>query len=210
MEAEYEVSVAMDGVTGYEMIMANPPDLILLDVMLPGMNGIELCRRVRNQRLSVPIIMLTALGSSENVVTGLEIGADDYVIKPFEFSELLARISAVSRRSNGRNEIYDAFTLSIDDLTVDTRGKIAIRAGEKISLTATEYNLLEFLVRNKGKVFSRMEILDRVWGINFDTSTNVVDVYINYLRRKVDKKSSKKLIHTVVGLGYVLREENDQ
>lgn len=206
LEAEHEVSVAMDGVTGLEMIYANPPDIILLDIMLPGINGIDLCRKVRSQKISVPIIMLTALGSSENIVKGLETGADDYVVKPFKFSELLARISAVARRSSGSG-IQNGFLLTLDDLTVDTRGKIVTRGGEKINLTATEYNLLEFLVRNTGKVFSRLEIMERVWDINFDTNTNVVDVYINYLRRKIDKQGSKRLIHTVVGMGYVMRED---
>lgn len=208
MEAHHEVSVAMDGVTGFQMIQANQPDIILLDVMLPGMNGIELCRKVRSQKINIPIIMLTALGTSENVVAGLETGADDYVVKPFKFTELLARISAVTRRAAG-NTAQNVYMLTVDDLAVDTRGKLVMRSGEKINLTATEYNLLEFLVRNKGRVFSRMEILEQVWDINFDTSTNVVDVYINYLRRKIDKQGYKKLIHTVVGMGYVLREDNE-
>lgn len=208
MEASHEVSVAMDGVTGFQMIQSNPPDIILLDVMLPGMNGIELCRKVRKEKITIPIIMLTALGTSENVVTGLETGADDYVVKPFKFTELLARISAVVRRSSG-NADQQTSTLNVGDLSVDTRGKFAVRGDEKITLTATEYNLLEFLARNKGRVFTRLEILEKVWDINFDTNTNVVDVYINYLRRKIDKAGSKKLIHTVVGMGYVMREEAD-
>ena len=206
IEAEHEVSVAMDGITGLEMIYASPPDIILLDIMLPGINGIDLCRKVRSQKISVPIIMLTALGSSENIVAGLETGADDYVVKPFKFSELLARISAVTRRSSAGG-IQNGFLLTLDNLSVDTRGKIVTRGDEKINLTATEYNLLEFLIRNQGRVFTRLEILDRVWDINFDTNTNVVDVYINYLRRKIDKQGYKRLIHTVVGMGYVLRED---
>lgn len=206
MEAQHEVSVAMDGVTGLQMIQTNPPDLILLDVMLPGMNGIEICRKVRNQKLNIPIIMLTALGTSENVVTGLETGADDYVVKPFKFAELLARIAAVTRRTSA-NFQQSTHVLSIDDVSVDTRGKIVMRDGERINLTAKEYNLLEFLMRNRDQVFTRVEILERVWDINFDPNTNVVDVYINYLRRKLERPGSKKLIHTVVGVGYVLREE---
>lgn len=150
--------------------------------------------------------MITALGTSENVVTGLETGADDYIVKPFKFTELLARINAVTRRMSGNTVAPSTHILTVDDLTIDTRGKIAMRAGKKVNLTATEYNLLEFLVRNKDRVFTRMEILEQVWDINFDTSTNVVDVYINYLRRKIDKPGSNKLIHTVVGMGYVLRE----
>jgi DNA-binding response OmpR family regulator len=174
--------------------------------MLPSMNGIELCRKIRSQQIQAPIIMLTALGTSENIVTGLDSGADDYMIKPFKFSELLARISAVTRRVSGHSTQGDIIT--IDDLIIDTRGKIVKRGEERLNLTAKEYNLLEFLARNKGRVFSRAEILERVWDINFDMNTNVVDVYINYLRRKVDKQRDKKLIQTVVGIGYVLRDEH--
>jgi DNA-binding response OmpR family regulator len=204
MEANHEVSVAMDGVTAWQMIQANTPDIIILDIMLPSMNGIELCRKVRSQQIQTSIIMLTALGTSENVVTGLDSGADDYMVKPFKFSELLARMSAVTRRAAGQ---VASDIIAIDDLVIDTRGKIVKRGDDRINLTAKEYNLLEFLARNKGRVFTRMEILERVWDINFEMNTNVVDVYINYLRRKVDKQRDKKLIQTVVGMGYVLREE---
>lgn len=209
MEANHEVSVAMDGITGLQMIETSAPDLVLLDVMLPGINGIELCRKVRSKKLNAPIIMLTALGTSENVVAGLEAGADDYVVKPFKFSELMARISAVMRRAS-RTGVEDATVISVADLQIDTRGKLVSRNDERVTLTATEYNLLEFLAANKGRVFSRLEIMERVWDINFDTNTNVVDVYINYLRRKIDKPGYRKLIHTVVGMGYVLREESAQ
>lgn len=209
MEANHEVSVAMDGITGLQMIETSAPDLVLLDVMLPGINGIELCRTVRSKKLNAPIIMLTALGTSENVVAGLEAGADDYVVKPFKFSELMARISAVMRRAS-RTGVEDATVISVADLQIDTRGKLVSRNDERVTLTATEYNLLEFLAANKGRVFSRLEIMERVWDINFDTNTNVVDVYINYLRRKIDKPGYRKLIHTVVGMGYVLREESAQ
>lgn len=208
MEAQHEVSVAMDGHTGLQMVQTTSPDLILLDVMLPGINGIELCRRIRHQKLNIPIIMLTALGTSENVITGLENGADDYVVKPFKFAELMARIAAVTRRTSG-NFFQNTSLLMIDDLSVDTRGKIVTRGGEKINLTAKEYNLLEFLMRNRDQVFSRAEILERVWDIDFDPNTNVVDVYINYLRRKIDRPGSKKLIHTVVSVGYVMREDEE-
>jgi DNA-binding response OmpR family regulator len=205
MEAGHEVSVSMDGQTAWHMIQLEVPDIILLDIMLPGMNGIELCRKIRSNKIAVPIIMLTALGTSENVVTGLESGADDYVVKPFKFTELMARILAVSRRTSGNLE--QSSIITVDDLTIDTRGKTVTRKNEKISMTATEYNLLEFLARNKGRVFSRAEILERVWDIQAELNTNVVDVYINYLRRKIDKLHDHKLIHTVVGMGYVLREE---
>jgi DNA-binding response OmpR family regulator len=204
MEVNYEVSVAMDGITALNMIRSNLPDVILLDVMLPEMNGIDLARKIRQEKIPTSIIMLTALGTSENVVTGLDSGADDYIVKPFTFSELLARINAVVRRAG--SNVNTASTIRISDLEIDTRGKFVSRAGTRINLTAKEYNLLEFLARNPGRVFSRAEILEKVWEINFDLGTNVIDVYINYLRRKVDKGNEIKLIHTVVGMGYVLRE----
>jgi DNA-binding response OmpR family regulator len=205
-EAGHEVSVAMDGVTGLQMVRSAAPDIVLLDIMLPGMNGVELCRTLRREKISTPVIMLTALGTSDNVVSGLENGADDYVVKPFKFAELLARIMAVTRRTAGTTST-PGYLLTIDDLTVDTRGKTVTRGGERITLTAKEYSLLEFLLRHRDQVFTRAQILERVWDINFDPSTNVVDVYINYVRRKIDREGSRRLIHTVVGIGYVLREE---
>jgi len=205
-EAGHEVSVAMDGITAWDMLQESVPDIAIMDIMLPGMNGVELSRKIRHAKIQVPIIMLTALGTSENIVTGLNAGADDYLVKPFKFSELIARIGAIVRRST-QTLGTDGFALQIEDLTVDTRGKLVTRGNEKINLTATEYNVLEYLVRHQGRVLSRNEILDNVWGINFDMNTNVVDVYINYLRRKLEKKGRPRLIHTVVGMGYVVRNE---
>lgn len=204
-EANHNVSVAMDGTTGWEMIQSNSYDVVLLDIMLPGINGVDLCRRIRKSESPTPIIMLTALGTSENVVTGLDSGADDYIVKPFKFSELLARIAAVTRRSSANGN--QRSRIIVDDLTIDVQGKLVTRGAERINLTATEFNLLEFLARNPGRVFSRAEILEKVWDINTEINTNVVDVYITYLRRKIDKRSQKKLIHTVVGMGYVVRED---
>ncbi len=204
IEANHEVVVALDGLTGWELLQIDTPDVILLDLMLPAMNGMELCRKIRKDQIQTPIIMLTALGTSENIVGGLEAGADDYLVKPFKVSELLARMTAVTRRAHGSNST--AHLLSINNLNIDLRGKAVTRGEKKVNLTATEFNLLEFLVRNKGKVFSRAEILERVWDINHDMTTNVVDVYINYLRKKIDQAGDRKLIHTVVGMGYVLRE----
>jgi DNA-binding response OmpR family regulator len=205
MEVNHEVSVAMDGLTAWGMIQNEAPDVVLLDVMLPTMNGIELARKIRAEKIPTSIIMLTALGTSENVVAGLDSGADDYIVKPFKFTELLARINAVTRRMSPNG--MPTSLIEIDDLVIDLRGKHVTRGDKKISLTAKEYNLLEFLAKNKGRVFSRNQILENVWDINFDMGTNVVDVYINYLRRKIDKQSDKKLIHTVVGMGYVLRDQ---
>lgn len=203
-EASHAVSIAMDGNMGWDMIRNHEYDVIILDIMLPGINGVELCKRIRKHNEHTPVIMLSALGTSDNVVTGLECGADDYMVKPFKFSELVARIGAVTRRSGtpaaARNRI------TIDDLVIDLTGKIVTRGDARVNLTATEFKLLEFLARHAGRVFSRSEILEKVWGIDAEINTNVVDVYITYLRRKVDRNSEKKLIQTVVGMGYVIRE----
>lgn len=205
-EGGHTVSVALDGETAWSMLQIELPDVIVLDIMLPVLNGVQLSKKIRAAGLPVPIIMLTALGTSENIVVGLESGADDYMVKPFKVSELLARITAVTRRTQGN--INPGKTLSVGDLSMDTWGKSVERAGEKVNLTATEYNLLECLIRSKGRVLSRAEILELVWDINHEMDTNVVDVYIRYLRKKIDKPGNPKLIHTIVGMGYVLREEN--
>lgn len=202
-ENNNEVSVAMDGRTALEMIQNHTFDVIILDIMLPDINGIEICRRLRASKNFVPILLLTALGTTENVVTGLNAGADDYMAKPFKFSELQARISALARRSNQDNKPNDIIT--IDDLEIDGRSKSVKRNGESIVLTAKEFKLLYYLAKNAGNILSREQLLDNVWDINFDMNTNVVDVYINYVRNKIDKPYQNKLIHTMKGLGYVIR-----
>ncbi|MBL0741310.1 response regulator transcription factor [Chryseolinea lacunae] len=207
MEAGHDVLVAMDGDTGFQMAQAEAIDVIVLDVMLPAMNGVDLCRKLREKKVDTPVIMLTALGMTENIVAGLNNGADDYLVKPFKFAELLARIAAVSRRNKAvpvANHV-----LKIADIALDTRSKTVSRQDIKIDLTATEYKLLEFLMQQEGRVLSRAELLEHVWGVNFDMNTNVVDVYINYLRKKIDKNYPDKLIHTVVGMGYVLRDDKN-
>jgi DNA-binding response OmpR family regulator len=204
-ENGYEVTVAMDGNTGLEIITNNSFDLILLDIMLPGINGLELCRRIRSQKILTPVLMLTALGSTENIVTGLDIGADDYLVKPFKLAELEARIRTLLRRSNnGVSEVLN--TLQLSNLQMDLVAKTVNRNGQPVQLTSTEFRLLEFLLRNKKRVISRLEILENVWSIDFNMGTNVVDVYVNYLRKKIDKDFDPKLIHTIVGMGYVMRE----
>lgn len=212
-EAGYEVSVAPDGTSGLEMAMNNPNfRLIILDVMLPGMNGIEVCRSLRKSQVDTPILMLTALGTTENIVMGLDSGADDYLLKPFKLQELEARIRSLMRRKNGNAELpvtpapIPSALLSLADLSLNTDTKSATRMGKSIQLTATEYRLLEFLLKNPRKVLSRLEILEHVWGIEFNMNTKVVDVYINYLRKKINKQNATELIHTVVGLGYMLKE----
>lgn len=202
-EKNNEVSVALDGTTALEMILNYNFDVVILDIMLPDINGIEICRRLRAAKNFVPILLLTALGTTENIVTGLNSGADDYLVKPFKFSELEARIAALARRANQEHKPNDL--IQIDDLEIDTKAKSVKRNGETIQLTAKEFKLLYYLAKNAETILSREKILDNVWDINFDMNTNVVDVYINYLRNKIDKPYQNKLIHTIKGLGYIIK-----
>ncbi|MCL4638164.1 MULTISPECIES: response regulator transcription factor [Olivibacter] len=204
----YDVRIASDGELGLDMIYHNAFDLIVLDVMLPGISGIEVCQLLRKENNPVPILMLTALSATNNVVTGLDSGADDYMVKPFKFEELKARIRTLVRRANGTNGQQNpaSSTIRIMDLVLDMDARIATRGGKEIALTATEYRLLEFMMKNKNKVLTRIEILEHVWDINFNMGTNVVDVYVNYLRKKVDKGFDVKLIHTMIGVGYSIKE----
>lgn len=205
-EHDFEVVCAADGLEGLRLAFDQTFDLVVLDLILPKMNGLELCKKLRQQEnFQAPIIMLTALGTTDDVVTGLDSGADDYLVKPFKFKELLARINAHLRR---RNYLQTNQKLALADLEMDLAAKTVTRSGNPLRLTAREFNLLEFLLQNKGRVLSRMAILENVWDINFELSTNVVDVYVNYLRNKIDKNYSPKLIHTVVGMGYVMKEES--
>lgn len=205
-EEGYDISVAMDGISGYEMAGNHTFDLMIIDIMLPGMNGIDICRKLRQQKVATPILMLTALGSTENIVSGLDSGADDYLVKPFNFAELLARMRTLFRRNlDSDADFQNDKVLSLADLQLNLDTKAVSRAGSVLQLTATEFRLLEYLLRNKGRVVSRMDILEYVWGVDFNMSTNVVDVYINYLRKKTDRDFDPKLIHTVVGMGYVLK-----
>jgi DNA-binding response OmpR family regulator len=202
-EKNHNVSAALDGTTALEMIASTTFDVIVLDVMLPDINGIEICRRLRAAGNFVPVLMLTALNSSENIVTGLNSGADDYMAKPFRFTELEARINALARRAGQEHKQPEI--IIIEDLEIDKRAKTVKRGDKLISLTAKEFKLLYYLAKNKGVTLSREKILENVWNINFDMNTNVVDVYINYIRKKVDLPFSHKLIHTIKGLGYVLK-----
>lgn len=207
-EENFEVSVALDGNTGIQMASKGEYDLIILDIMLPDKNGIDVCRELRNNQVQVPILFLTALNTANNIALGLNSGADDYLAKPFKFIELIARVKALLRRaSQGGGEIKSKENLYVvANLKVDDASKTVERNGELISLTATEYRLLVTLIKNKGKVLSRVDLLESAWDINFNLATNVVDVYINYLRKKLDSAYEPKLIHTVIGMGYVLRE----
>ena len=201
----YLVTTAADGREAKRLIGAERFDLFILDVNLPFVSGIELAQYIRVKNAHLPILMLTALDSTMDKLMGFDAGADDYLAKPFDFLELLARIRALLRRADPCNEIEEVLQLS--DLQLDMREKVARRQGRTIDLTAREFALLEYLLRNKGRVVSRVDIAEQVWDIGFDTGTNVIDVYVNYLRNKIDKNSPTKLIHTVVGMGYILKEK---
>lgn len=203
-EAGMEVSVAADGSMGLEMAQTHNFDILILDIMLPGINGIQVCKEIRKQNDSVAILMLTALNSTENIVTGLNSGADDYLAKPFKFPELEARIRTLVRRSKVGSAPKNV--ISIAGLEVDTVSKTAKRDNKNIALTATEYHLLEYFAKNPNMVLSRIQILENVWDIDFNMGTNVVDVYVNYLRKKIDNGYDVKLIHTVFGMGYTFKE----
>jgi two-component system copper resistance phosphate regulon response regulator CusR len=208
-ENGFDVTVAMDGTMGLQLAQNHSYDLLILDIMLPGINGLELCRKVRHQDGDVPILFLTAMGSAENVVIGLESGADDYLVKPFKFIELLARIKTLMRRTGKTEESrkVDHEIYRFADLILDDTSKTVTRNGHEISLTSTEFRLLLMFMKFPRRVLSRGEMLDQVWGVNFDMGTNVVDVYVNYIRKKLDKYGDQKLIHTVIGMGYVLKED---
>ncbi|MDR6806462.1 two-component system copper resistance phosphate regulon response regulator CusR [Dyadobacter sp. BE34] len=204
-ENGYEVDIAYDGLIGKQLARSNVYQLIISDIIIPGINGIELCREIRSWGDETPILMLTALGSTDDKVTGLDAGADDYLVKPFEFKELLARVRALTKR--GSTVSHTAQVLRFADLEVSLDAKTVYRSGNKINLTAREFNLLVYLIRNQGRVISKVEIAEQVWDIGFDTGTNVIEVYVNYLRKKIDKDYPVKLIHTQFGMGYVLKVE---
>lgn len=203
-ENGYAVDTAADGQEGLRLAMANAYQMIISDIVLPGISGITLCRQLRSLQNQTPLLMLTALGGVGHVVEGLDSGADDYLVKPFEFQELLARIRTLTKR--GASASQPAPLLVLADLELNSQSRSARRGGKDIPLTAREYALLEFMLRNKERVLSRQEIVREVWGLDFDTGTNMVEVYINYLRRKIDKDFSEKLIHTQFGLGYVMKQ----
>ncbi len=201
-EAGHTVSIAPDGDVGFQMATAHSYDFYIFDIMLPGMNGLELCRMIRKMKDERPVLMLTALGTTDNIITGLDTGADDYLVKPFKFTELLARIRAMARRKAGT---YTENKLKAADLEIDLDARIVKRGDKEIKLTSTEYRMLEYFMKNQRKVVSRMDLLENVWGVDFNMATNVVDVYVNYLRKKIDKDYDEKLIHTVIGMGYIMK-----
>jgi DNA-binding response OmpR family regulator len=199
------VDTAYDSTIGEKLAFSRKYDIIILDVIIPGISGFDLCKKIRNSSNLTPIIMLTSLDSVEDKLTGFDCGADDYVVKPFSFQELFARIKALIRRNK---ESVVAPVLKVLDLELDSLTKKAKRDEKEINLTATEFKILELLMSNKGKVFDRMNIAEKIWGLSFNSGTNVIDVHINSLRNKIDKEFAQKLIHTKKGFGYVLSEES--
>ena len=202
-ENHYTVEMAHEGRAGLHAALEKDYEALIIDVMLPGMDGFALVRELRTRKRATPVLMLTARGSIEDRVKGIDHGADDYLTKPFDFRELLARIRAILRRP----PIVQDDVLRVADLEVDPASRRALRNGQRIDLTGKEFELLEYLIRNRGRVLTRNMILNRVWNMDLDGGSNVADVYINYLRKKLDQDFEPKLIHTVRGVGYVLREQ---
>jgi two-component system copper resistance phosphate regulon response regulator CusR len=205
-EHGWTVDIAYDGETGLRLGEQNAYDVISSDIIVPGINGLELCRLLRKKGIQTPVLILSALGELEDKITGLEAGADDYLTKPFEFREFLARVKALARRKSAGFQTTENI-LRFATIELDLDAKTVRREGKPINLTPREMALLEYLMRNPGKVLSKVEIAEKVWDLDFDTGTNLIEVYVNYLRNKVDKGFEQKLIHTQFGQGYVLRSE---
>lgn len=204
-ENNYDVSIAYDGNMGKQLALAHTYQLIVSDIIIPGINGLDLCRELRSMGIQTPILMLTALSTTDDKLNGFEAGADDYLPKPFDFKEFLARVKALIKRSN--QTILDAQVLKFADLEMDLNSSLVSRAGQMIHLTSKEFQLLEYFLRNQEKVISKAEIAENIWEVEDENSSNLIEVYVNYLRKKVDKGFSSKLIHTQFGMGYILRQE---
>lgn len=205
-EQAFDVDVAYDGMIGKRLALSRDYDVVLLDIIIPGINGFDLCKELKKERPGIPILMLTTLGTTDDKVEGFESGADDYLLKPFEFAELIARLKALTRRPSMVNTSFNNI-LRFEDLRLDTERKIARRAGKVIKLAAKEFKLLEFFMHNPNRVISRSELAEKVWDLKFETGTNVVEVYINMLRNKIDRDFEPKLLHTRIGLGYALSKD---
>lgn len=205
-EKGFDTSIAFDGKIGLKMALNGSFDLILLDLNLPQMNGYQVCAEVRKRNAQIPIIMLTALGETEDKIDGFEQGADDYLVKPFDFRELLARINVFLKRRSSEGE-NNRNIIQVDDLIMNLDTKITTRNDEIIELTPKEFSLLEYLIKNQNRVVSKEEIAEKIWETNTNKSYNVIEVYINFLRKKIDKDFDNKLIHTKTGMGYILRPE---
>lgn len=207
-ENGFEVEVAYDGRMGKSLAASHDYDLVILDLNLPHHNGYEICEVIRRRNNKVPVIMLTALGGMDDKMQAFELGADDYLVKPFDFRELLARIRVFLKRAGSEVAPVNRHKLVVADLEIDRERKEVSRSGKKITLTAKEFQLLELLALHKGKVISKVTIAEKVWNIDFDTGTNVIEVYVNFLRKKIDKDFDQKLLHTKTGMGYYLSEED--
>ena len=205
-EYGYYTELAYDGIIGKKLLLTKTYDLIVLDINLPGINGYELCKMIRVHNSALPVIMLTSMSTLNDKIEGYNAGADDYLVKPFEFRELIMKIRALLKRTLNEH-LPVGNMLRAKDLEMNLDTKEVIRDGQKINLTAKEFQLLEYFLRNKNRVLSRADIAVNVWEIDFQSNTNVIDVYVNYLRNKIDKKYSEKLIQTHVGMGYILREK---
>ncbi|MFI5131527.1 MAG: response regulator transcription factor [Chitinophagales bacterium] len=206
VEQRFSVEIAYDGLIARRILENDSFDLIILDINLPGMNGYELCKYIRTRNEKVPVIMLTALNAIDDKIEGFDAGADDYMVKPFDFKELLVRMKALLKRIY---QVQQGNILKVSDVVMNLENKEVTRSGNIIPLTSKEFQLLEYFVRNKNRVVSRADIALNVWDIDFDTKTNVIDVYVNFLRKKLDKDFSPKLIHTQVGMGYILKDPSN-
>lgn len=205
-EHGYQVTLAYDGLMGKKLMIANHYDLIITDIVLPQLNGMELCREIRQVWPELPIIMLTALGTTEDKLDGFDAGANDYLVKPFDFRELHARIKVLLSRSTGVLQAPIVKLLKYADLEMNLQTNVVCRMGAEINLTPKEFKLLEYMLRNKERILTRTEIAEKVWDTHFDTGTNFIDVYMNYLRKKIDKNFENKLIHTKTGMGFIFKE----
>lgn len=204
-ELSYHVETAYDGSIGLRLFENREFNLIITDINLPGINGYELCKIVRSRNQHIPVIMLTALSSMDDKIEGFDAGADDYLVKPFEFKELVVRIRALLKRTMNQ-QLPSGNVLRVADLELNVDTKEVQREGVGISLTAKEFQLLEYFMRNVNRVLSRGDIAEKVWELDFDTKTNVIDVYVNFLRKKIDRDFENKLIHTQVGMGYIMKD----
>lgn len=205
-EQGFSISLAYEGETGRKLAISNEYDLIITDIVLPKVNGIELCKEIRSAKPNIPIIMLTALGTTDDKVEGFDAGADDYLVKPFDFRELQVRIRALLNRKN--NSFRSGDSIKYADVEMNLQTKTVSRAGGEIQLTPKEFNLLKYMLENKERVLTRTEIAKHVWDTHFDTGTNFIDVYISYLRNKIDKNFSSRLIHTKPGMGFIFKAED--
>ncbi len=206
-ELGFPTTIAADGLVGKKLALSGAFDLVITDILLPEINGVELCRTIRHALPDIPIIMLTALGTTDEKVEGFDSGANDYLVKPFDFRELYVRVRELLKRSNAAGGSAKKVLLSVGSLEMNVRTMIVKRDDQEINLTRKEFKLLEYMLNNQGRVLTRAEIAENVWETAFDTGTNFIDVYINYLRKKIDKGFDNKFIHTKAGIGFILKEQ---